>query len=226
MIRPNNTVIAAVRDPQATISKNLNDLPKAEGTSLHLIKIDSANPTHAVTAMNALVDTGVVYLDLVIANAAIAEVTDSVASISPEAVRRHLDVNLVGTLALFQAVRPLLQKAPNKTPKFIALSSNLGSIGLAPFIPGPWFGYGVTKAALNYMVRRIHVENEWLTTVALQPGWVQTDMGNFAAQAVGMQSAPMKLQDSVAGCLKIIDAASMEKYAGEFVSVEGDTVLW
>jgi norsolorinic acid ketoreductase len=129
-------------------------------------------------------------------------------------------------LALFQAFEPLLRKAQNKNPKFVALSSNLGSIGLAPFIPGPWFCYGVTKAALNYLVRRVHVENDWLTAVALQPGWVQTEMGNFAAKSVGLESAPVKLEDSVKGCLKVIDTASREKYAGEFVSSEEQTVLW
>lgn len=41
LTRPNNTVIAAVRDPKAAVSQSLNELPKAEGTSLHLVKIDA-----------------------------------------------------------------------------------------------------------------------------------------------------------------------------------------
>jgi norsolorinic acid ketoreductase len=75
-------------------------------------------------------------------------------------------------------------------------------------------------------VRRVHVENDWLTAVALQPGWVQTEMGNFAAKSVGLESAPVKLEASVEGCMKVIDTASREKYAGEFVSSEEQTVLW
>ncbi|RDL40391.1 NAD(P)-binding Rossmann-fold containing protein [Venustampulla echinocandica] len=226
LTRPNNTVIAAVRDPQAAASQSLNELPKAQGTSLHIVKIDSAVPTDAAAAVEALAAAGITSIDTVIANAAHADVADSVLGTSPDDVRRHLDVNLIGVLALFQAVEPLLRKAQNGNPKFVALSSNLGSIGLAPFIPGPWFCYGVTKAAVNYLVRRIHVENDWLTAVVLQPGWVQTEMGNFAATSVGMESAPMKLEDSVVGCLKVIDAASREKYAGEFVNSEEETVLW
>jgi norsolorinic acid ketoreductase len=88
------------------------------------------------------------------------------------------------------------------------------------------FFYEVTKAALNYMMRRIYVENEWLTAVALQPGWVQTEMGNFATKCVGMDSAPMKVEDSVAGCLKVIDAASRQKYAGESVSDQEKIIAW
>lgn len=208
------------------MSQSLNHLPRAEGTSLHLVKIDCAVQTDPAAAVEALAAAGISHIDTVIANAATADTADYVLTTSPDAVRRHLDVNLIGVLALFQAVEPLLRKSQNKNPKFVALSSNLGSIGLAPFIPGPWFCYGVTKAALNYLVRRVHVENDWLTALALQPGWVQTEMGNFAAKSVGMESAPMKLEDSVAGCLKVIDAASREKYAGEFISSEEETILW
>lgn len=224
LTRQNNTVIAAVRDPQAAVSQSLNDLPKAEGTSLHLIKIDSAVPTDPAAAVKALAAAGISHIDTVIANAAIADATASVLAVSPDDVHRHLDVNLFGVLALFQAVEPLLKKAKN--PKFIGLSSTIGSNELVTSMPGPWFCYGVTKVALNYLIRRVHAENEWLTAVALHPGWVQTEMGNFAAKTVGMENAPDTLQESVEGCLKVIDAASREKYAGEFLSSTGETVPW
>jgi norsolorinic acid ketoreductase len=41
-----------------------------------------------------------------------------------------------------------------------------------------------------------------------------------------MESAPMKLEDSVAGCVKVIDIASKEKYNGEFVDSELNPVPW
>lgn len=163
-------------------------------------------------------------IDVVVANAAIADTAAMVLDTATDDVRRHLDVNVIGVLALFQAVTPLLKKGNN--PKFIVLSSSLGSSTLATYMPGPWFCYGVTKAAVNYLVRRIHVENDWLTTTALQPGWVQTEMGTFAAKSVGMESAPMTVEDSVAGCIKVIDAASREKYAGEWVDSEEKPVPW
>jgi norsolorinic acid ketoreductase len=159
--RPNNTVIAAVRDPKAAVSQSLNELPKAAGTSLHLVKIDCSVPTDPVVAVEALRVAGISHIDTVIANAAIGDTAESVLGISPDDVRQTFDVNLIDVLALFQAVEPLLRKAQNRNPKFIALSSNLGSIGLAPYVPGPWFCYGVTKAALNYLVRRVRVENDW-----------------------------------------------------------------
>ncbi|EHL02926.1 putative Aflatoxin biosynthesis ketoreductase nor-1 [Glarea lozoyensis 74030] len=211
LTRPNNTLIAAVRDPTSIISQTLKDLPRAAGTSIHLIKIDCSIPTDPAAAIETLKAVGISHIDTVIANAAMGDTGESVLNTSPDDVRRTFDTNLIGVLALFQAVEPLLRASESGNPKFIALSSNLGSIGLAPYIPGPWFCYGVTKAALNYMMRRVHVENDWLTAVSLQPGWVQTEMGKFAAKAIGMEDAPMKLEDSVRGCLKVIDGASREK---------------
>lgn len=224
MTRPNNTVIGAVRDPQEAASQSLKTLPKAEGTSLHLVKIDSAVHTDAAAAVKDLAAAGILHIDAAIANAAAGDTSESVLNTPLDDVQRHLNNNLIGVLALFQAFEPLLRKA--QSPKFVALTSIAGSTSLVPNIPGPWFCYGVTKAALNYLVRRIHTENDWLTAVALHPGWVQTELGNYTAKMVGMERAPMKLEDSIKGCLKVIDAASREKYAGEFISSEEETIPW
>lgn len=185
-------------------------------------KIDQGVSTDAAEAVKSL--DGISHIDTVVANAAIADSAAMVAATSTDDVRRHMDVNLIGVLALFHAVEPLLRKGNN--PKFIVLSSSLGSATLTEHMPGPWFCYGVTKAAVNYMVRRIHVENDWLTATALQPGWVQTDMGNFAAKLIGMEAAPTTLEDSVAGCIKVIDGASREKYAGKWIDNEENYVPW
>lgn len=220
--RPNNTVIAAVRDPQADASKALNELPKGEGSSLIFAKIDQHVPTDAAAAVKSL--DGIPRIDVVVANAAIADSAAGVLDTSIDDVRRHVDVNVIGVLALFQAVEPLLKKGNN--PKFIVLSSSVGSNTLAPYMPGPILSYGISKAALNHLVRRIHVENDWLAATVLHPGWVQTDMGTAYAESVGRESAPMKLEDSVSGCIKVIDAASRDKYAGEWVDWEEKPVPW
>ncbi|CAI6270052.1 unnamed protein product [Periconia digitata] len=222
LARPNNTLIAAVRDPEAPLSKALNDLPKGEGSSLILIKIDQSVPTDAAAAIKSL--DGIDRIDTLVANAAMADLCVSVMETPAEDVRRHMDINLLGVLTLFQAAEPLLKKSTKA--KLVVLSSALGSATLCTAMPGPWFCYGVTKAALNYLVRRIHVEHDWLAATVLQPGWVQTDMGTLAAKSIGMESAPMKLEDSVAGCVRVVDAVSREKYNGEWVDSEEKPVPW
>jgi NAD(P)-dependent dehydrogenase (short-subunit alcohol dehydrogenase family) len=53
-------------------------------------------------------------------------------------------------------------KASTFTPKFIAVSSVLGSIAIGPTMPVRLVAYGASKAALNFVVRKLRQENEGL----------------------------------------------------------------
>jgi NAD(P)-dependent dehydrogenase (short-subunit alcohol dehydrogenase family) len=82
--------------------------------------------------------------------------------VSPKpAIAHQSQVNVNGTLVLFQATYPLL-KASTSTPKFIAVSSVAGSITIGPTMPMKAVAYGASKAALNFVVRKLHQENEGL----------------------------------------------------------------
>ncbi|KAI9696304.1 MAG: Vacuolar protein sorting-associated protein 62 [Bogoriella megaspora] len=221
--REKTVVVACVRDTTTSSSQHLSSLVTAKGSKLIIAKIDSGSDTDARQATIALEqEHGITKLDMVIANAGMGDVAESVLSTQPAAVRRHIDVNAVGVLSLFQATESLLRKAA--APKFFAMSSNLASLGIMEYIPGPWLAYGMSKAALNFLIRKIHFENEWLTAVVLSPGWVQTDMGDFAAKALGVEAAPVTLKDSVRGVLGVIDGSSRERFSGSFVSHEGEVV--
>lgn len=78
-------------------------------------------------------------------------------------------MNTIGPLVLFQATIGLLKKSGK--PKFVVVSSIMGSIELAPSMP-PITVYGSSKAAVNYIVRRIHAENPELIAFPLHPGYV------------------------------------------------------
>lgn len=52
---------------------------------------------------------------------------------------------------------------------------------------------------LASLIRETAVDGRVLTFAA--PSWVQTDMGNTGAQAVGMPEAPVTLEQSVSGML-------------------------
>lgn len=55
--------------------------------------------------------------------------------------------------------------------------------------------------------------------------WTQTSMGNDLANAIGMAEAAVSLDDSVAGCIKIIDQLN-EVTSGQFQAYDGDTLPW
>lgn len=62
----------------------------------------------------------------------------------------------------------------------------------------------MSKAAANYFVAKIAVEFPELISVALHPGWVQTDMGQAFADAVGVQQPPMAIQESTEKLLVLV----------------------
>jgi norsolorinic acid ketoreductase len=80
----------------------------------------------------------------------------------------HYKVNVIGTVLFFQAVLPLLQKSKN--PKFVAMGSSAGQITEMEKVPFPNSVYGVTKAALNYIVKKIHLEHVGIIVFPLDPG--------------------------------------------------------
>ncbi len=50
------------------------------------------------------------------------------------------------------------------------VSSVLGSIGAQSAEAGPAFSYGLSNAAANFFVRKVHFECERVVTVAIHPG--------------------------------------------------------
>lgn len=86
----------------------------------------------------------------------------------------HFTVNSVAPLLLFQATWPLLQKSAN--PKFVGISSGAGSLTMVAQLKVENTAYGASKAALNFVVRRIHAENPGLVAFVINPGWLQTDV--------------------------------------------------
>jgi norsolorinic acid ketoreductase len=168
--RPNTTVVAAARNPNGQDAQDLANISKAEGSKLITVKIDSTSETDAANAISAIKGQGITHLDVVIANAGIfrseAFLEISVAKTSD--LIEHVDVNVNGPIRLFQAVRPLLKAA--KQPKFAVISSGVATIAGAEHIPWAVSSYGASKAALNFVLRRIHIENPDLIAISFHPG--------------------------------------------------------
>jgi len=163
-------VVAAVRNPSGKEAQDLKSLPRSEGSQLLLVKIESTSETDAVEAVKSIQSQGVSHLDVVIANAGIfkTEAFLEVAKMKTSDLIEHVDVNVNGPVRLFQATLPLLRAA--KQPKFVVISSAVSTITNAEYIPYTVTSYGASKAALNFLLRRIHIENPNIIAIAFHPG--------------------------------------------------------
>lgn len=102
-----------------------------------------------------------------------------------------MHTNVLGLMQVLPQVVPMVEAAGGV---FGALSSSMGQIGPVSG-SGAWL-YRVSKAALNMALRSARFDYPRATLVALDPGWVQTDMGGGAA--------PLTVQDSVHGLRSVL----------------------
>jgi norsolorinic acid ketoreductase len=92
--------------------------------------------------------------------------------------------------------------------------------------PIPNAVYGPTKTALNWFTIRINAEEDWLNAWVLNPGWVQTDLGNTGARALGLESAYITVDESCDGMVKVIASSSKETHGGKKVLYTGAIEEW
>jgi len=225
LARPNYVVIAGNRDPEHSSSKILNDLPRGDGTKLITVKIDSTLSSDPSMAVQQLAAQGIHHLDIVIANAGISLSSPAVAELDPSDLDRHMEVNVYGVVRLFQAVLPLLRQSPTGNPKWVSMSSTAGNI--TNMIPIPNASYGTSKAALNWLTKRAHFENDDVTIFAISPGFIETDLGAAGAERLGLGNDLFdRFEDSIGGMVKIIDEATRETHGGHLWSFDGSDVGW
>ena len=74
---------------------------------------------------------------------------------------------------MYQSFYPLLSRSSN--PRFMVSSTYSGSTGMldGQFGEVPQLTYGLSKAAVNNLTRRIHFESKHITAVPFHPGTPQ-----------------------------------------------------
>jgi norsolorinic acid ketoreductase len=152
----------------------LSSFSVASGNKLIVVKIDSFSETDSKNAIDLLISQhGLTKLDVVIANAGICKYS-GLGLVTPiRELQDHFNVNTLGPLILLQATWSLLQASSQ--PKFVVLTSAVGSMGGMEDANLRLIAYGTSKAAVNYIVRKLHFEYETLITVLIHPGYVHSN---------------------------------------------------
>jgi NAD(P)-dependent dehydrogenase (short-subunit alcohol dehydrogenase family) len=234
LARPFTTVVAVVRSNTAATSLKAaaEKASKGNGSLLYTFEIDLSKVTkpesirdrfHAATSNLSHVNT-------LICSAGHATPMPPTIEISAVHLRECFEVNTIAPLVMFQALWPLMSNNAIDSlspPKFIVLSSSMGSIGAMEPFPGG--AYGPSKAAINHIVKSLHMqmESNGLISVALHPGWVKTDLGNLVAKEWGyIAGPPDTVESSIRGILKVVDEATRENVSGRFVTQTSEELPW
>jgi NAD(P)-dependent dehydrogenase (short-subunit alcohol dehydrogenase family) len=211
LLASENVVIAGCRQPDQ--SKELNQLTVSHPETLDLIKCDLDREEELATAAEASAKRRK-KLDVIVNNAGIMPETgnESILDIDLDLFWRAFNTNVLGAARVIRAFYPLL--AQSERPRIVNVSSGLGSISTRE--GHDYYAYSASKAALNMLTRTIANElaPRGVTTVALSPGWVRTEMGGEQATLSPEESA----QPLVAPIQKLGPESN-----GEFIDRNGRT---
>jgi NAD(P)-dependent dehydrogenase (short-subunit alcohol dehydrogenase family) len=172
-------VIIGARDPERARAavENLS----SQGLAAQSVPID-LNDQASIAAAAQTISAQHDRLDILVNNAGIVDAEDGPPTASsPEAARRIMDTNFIGTLAVTQAMLPLLRRSP--AGRIVNLSSSLGSLTLngdpsSPYYSARLIGYNASKAALNMLTVQLSAElrDTPIVVNSVSPGYVKTDL--------------------------------------------------
>ncbi len=205
------TLTATARNPeQATALQQL----KKEQPKLRVFQLDVGDEISVQAFAKAWGSQLGVPIDLLINNAGILLDSEKTSlSLDLENVRKSFETNTIGPMRMAKALEPYLSLA--KQAKVVHISSMMGSIG--DNTSGAYYGYRMSKAALNMFHKSYSIEFKKRVSLVLHPGWVKTDMG-------GAQ-APTEISDSCRGMAKVIFEADL-KDSGSFLDFRGKKLPW
>jgi len=153
----------------------------AENLDVRYMSID-LDDSDAIAPAARSIDADFGGLDILVNNAGIAVQGDGPPSTSSlEAIERDYRVNFIGTVAVTQAMLPLLRKAP--AARIVNVSSGLGSLTKTgdpafQFVAYKYLGYAASKAALNMLTVQLAYELRYtaIKVNSADPGYTATDL--------------------------------------------------
>jgi NAD(P)-dependent dehydrogenase (short-subunit alcohol dehydrogenase family) len=186
-------VMAVARQPER--SKPLQDLRRSHQRQLEIFTADLSYPESPGKILLGT-ERWMGHVDVLINNAGILK--------QGEVMRDFVEsfqINAVMPFMVTRALVPLLKKS--QAPRVVNITSKMGSI--ADNASGGYYAYRASKAALNMINKSISIDNPWLTSVVVHPGWVKTDMGGSGAtlsvteSAQGIWALALELQPKQTG---------------------------
>lgn len=179
-------VIATARDDAG--------LAHLEALGAEPLRVDVAEPA-SVSGLAWSLDGE--ELDVALYVAGVIERADAKTPPTREAFDRVMHANVLGAMQAMPQVLPAVEAAGGVFGVMSSAMSQIGEVSAS----GAWL-YRVSKAALNMAVASARHSYPGALCVALDPGWVQTDMGGG--------SAPLTVERSVDGLRRVLASLTRE----------------
>lgn len=189
---------------------------KTQGLSVQPCELDITRHD-SIAAATSLIKAEFDRLDILVNNAGVFDHADGPpGKASIEAVRHVMETNFIATLAVTQAMLPLLRAAP--AARIVNVSSSLGSLTLngdpaSTYYSSQFIGYNASRAALNMLTVQLSEELKGtaIRVNSVSPGFVKTDLTGYGTMTPG-EGAKLPVKYALEG-----------NESGEFMGPDGRT---
>ena len=210
-------VFAGMRKPQ---DAPFADLPGAERERLTVLGLD-VNSDESVAAAAQAVSAETNRLDVLVNMAGISPFPHDARldGVDLAKVSEAFQTNVVGPLRTARAFAPLLRAAvtPERAARLVNVSSGVAS--MAGKDNGMFYAYGISKTALNMLslTESFDLKADGVCVVALDPGWVRTELGG--------PNAHLAPEESARACAELILGLTLAQ-TGKFLHYSGSEIAF
>ena len=157
-------------------------------------------------------------VDVLICSAAtFANGAGTIEWLHPEAMQEAFDVNVIAPLVMTRSLKANLEAGSRR----LVIMMSTGNASLQGNTNGTLLGYRLSKTALNQAARTLAAEwgPQGFSIVALNPGWVRTDMGG--------PDADLSVDNAADNVLNFVRAVSTStEVNGLFLNTDGSPLPW
>jgi NAD(P)-dependent dehydrogenase (short-subunit alcohol dehydrogenase family) len=189
-----------------------------DGADVRFVHLD-VTVADTVVAAATFVDREFGQLHLLVNNAGVTGITRGertpLDQLTVEQLRSVMDTNFTGAFAVTQALLPLLRKANGRVLNLTSALATFARAAASPASRPDLLPYLASKAALNMMsvVYAGLCRDEGVTVYSVSPGYVATDMNNFAGTKT--------VEEGAGVIVRFATADAGELPAGGFLTAEG-----
>jgi NAD(P)-dependent dehydrogenase (short-subunit alcohol dehydrogenase family) len=190
-------------------------LPSWAATPPGLFRMHNADLSDLTSVQQACGSLG--EIDLVINNAAVfGNDAYFAGDFRADALQQILTVNFVAPCLIARLLRDRLARGRRK----LLIMMSTGNASLAGNSCGEMFAYRCSKSALNQAVRTMAAEwaGDGFSVVALNPGWVRTDMGGA--------DAPLSADEAAEEITRFATERATPAMNGGFLNTDGSSLPW